>query len=269
MMRTATLPKLILLLMALMIALFIASLGFAANPADANSRIRAGSCDVYAINYVDPIALGSGHRHAQFMNPTTTDSSTGESLKAANMTTCSSPNSQWATSAGWFPDAQDFDPLTVAIYYRDPGDLTVKPIPTGLKMLTTSENVTNFGQNSTIRFPNCVAVDSSGDPVLDSVDHKSHLFNAGTKACPPSHPYRIPQFAYLIHWQGNLTASTLVSTGTDTWGAAGENFHADYFGAVQDEFNFPTSKGKALIDLCLNDVPLSVAVADPRCGPEP
>jgi hypothetical protein len=84
------------LVLALLAALLIAS------RAEADSRIRAGSCDIYAINRVDPIAF-STHDHEQFGNTALTNSSTGEQLKAANRTTCSSPGAGWFTSSGWFP----------------------------------------------------------------------------------------------------------------------------------------------------------------------
>src|SRR3712207_5597688 len=118
-------------LLTLVLALAFAAISAA--QAEADSRIRAGSCDIYAINRVDPIAFAS-HDHEQFGNPTLTNSSTGGSLKSANRTTCSSPNGEWMTSAGWFPTPQQFDADKATVYYRDPGDIDVKPIPTGLKL---------------------------------------------------------------------------------------------------------------------------------------
>ncbi len=249
-------------LAALLIALVVSSIS--AQRADAASRIRAGQCDVYATNLVDPIAFSS-HLHAQIMNTSTSNTSTGESLKTAASTSCQAEDN-WATSGGWYPQTQELSKRSdkATVYYRDPGNLRVEPIPTGLKMLTKTKVFK--GDLMTVRFPNCVAVDGIGRPVLDSSDHMSHLRDAGMNACPSSHPYRIPQVSYLIHWGGSVKSSTPISIGSGQWGPAGTNMHADYFAAVQDEFNFATEEGKALIDLCLNDVPLNVDMASSRCG---
>ena len=242
------------LALALLAALLIAS------RAEADSRIRAGSCDIYAINRVDPIAFSS-HDHEQWGNPALTQSSTGEQLKASAKTTCSSPGSGWMTSAAWFPTPQPFNAEKATIYYRDPGDIKVNPVPTGLKLISHEAIFKN--SLTTMHFPNCLAVDGVGRPLLDSSDHESHAVDANSRACPRSHPYRIPRISYLLHWPRSLSSSTPVSIGSSQWGPAGEHMHADYFGANQDVFN------DRLIDLCLNDVRNSVDVAHPDCGPEP
>jgi hypothetical protein len=165
------------------------------------------------------------------------------------------------TSAAWFPSPKDFDADKATIYYRDPGDIQVNPIPTGLKLLARE---TIYKSNlTTMEFPNCLKTDSVGRPLLDSSDHMSHALDANARACPSSHRYRIPQISYLLHWPRSFTTSTQVSIGNDQWGPAGQNMHADYFGANQDAFN------DRLIDLCLNDVRNSVDVAHSDCGPEP
>jgi hypothetical protein len=242
------------LVLALLAALLIAS------RAEADSRIRAGSCDIYDINKVDPIAFAS-HLHEHWGNPNLTQDSTGEQLKTEGETTCSSPDSDWMTSAAWFPSPRDFDAQKATIYYRDPGDIDVNPMPTGLKLL--AHETIHKGDLTTMEFPNCLKTDGVGRPLLDSSDHESHAYDANARACPRSHPYRIPQISYLLHWPRNFTTSTQVSIGNDQWGPAGEHMHADYFAGNQPEFN------DRLIDLCLNDVRNSVDVAHPDCGPEP
>jgi hypothetical protein len=242
------------LVLALLAALLIAS------RAEADSRIRAGSCDIYDMNRVDPIAFAS-HLHEQWGNPNLTNDSTGDQLKASGDTTCSSSGAGWMTSAAWFPSPKDFDADKATIYYRDPGDIQVNPIPTGLKLLA---HETIYKSNlTTMEFPNCLKTDSVGRPLLDSSDHMSHALDANARACPSSHRYRIPQISYLLHWPRSFTTSTQVSIENDQWGPAGQNMHADYFGANQDAFN------DRLIDLCLNDVRNSVDVAHSDCGPEP
>jgi hypothetical protein len=163
------------------------------------------------------------------------------------------------------PQAQDFSSDKSTVYYRDPGNIRVSPIPTDLRMLNSQ--VLYKGNRTTVQFGNCLAVDTFGRPVLDSLNHISHIEDKRAKPCDSSHPYRIPRISYLIHWNGNLTSSTPVSAGDGLYLAG--NFHADYQTGVQDEFNFATAEGKALIDLCLNDVPLSVDMASARCGVGP
>jgi hypothetical protein len=76
---------------ALLVVLLLAVLLFAA-PADAEPRIKV-SCEVYATNYVDPIAF-TDHLHRHFGNTTTTNTSTGASLLNAGpaATSC---NENW------------------------------------------------------------------------------------------------------------------------------------------------------------------------------
>ena len=95
----------------LLLVLLLAVL-LAARPADAQPRIKVAGCNVYATNRVDPIAF-SQHLHHQFGSTTTTNSSTGSSLLAANKTSC---KASWFTSAGWFPMAK-----SVPLYPQEPG----------------------------------------------------------------------------------------------------------------------------------------------------
>ncbi len=247
---------------ALVLLLLLAVL-LAARPADAQPRIKVSGCQVYATNRVDPIAF-SQHLHHHFGNTTTTNDSTGQRLLAANTTSCKAP---WFTSAGWFPVAQGvplYSKNQVAVYYRAPGDQTqVKAIPTGLKMVAHDARINSGGGSVSVSFPNCVAVDAGGMPILDSVDHESHLYDAGGRACPNSHPYRIPKISYLIRYGGTVTSQTMVSSGVDTWAPFGIHMHADYLAANQPDFN------DRLIDLCLRNAPDSVTVAHPDCGEGP
>lgn len=239
-------------------------------PAGADSRIRAGSCDVYQTAVLDPIGL-TEHEHDFYMGRVRSNADTGFDLKRRAYTSCGSPGSQWATSGGWSPAGLRANLIKQTVYYRDPGDFRVNPIPTDLRMLSHEMVFNSQGDSTllTVHFPNCVAVDSAGAPVLDSVDHESHLYDANNGRCPATHPYRIPRTSYLLHFDRTVTPSTLFSMGNGEYGRAGDFFHADYLAGVQDEFNYPTSRGKALIDLCLNDVPNRVNVAHSRCGPEP
>jgi hypothetical protein len=239
---------------ALLLTLLLGVL-LAARPADAGTRIKVSGCNVYATNRVDPIAF-SQHLHNHFGNTTTTNTSTGRSLLAAKTTSCKEP---WFTSAGWFPVAQGVPLVSknqVAVYYRAPGDRTkVSNIPTGLKIVSHEVHLNSGGSTVTVTFPDCVQVDANRRPLLDSVNHSSHMVKSRNGVCPSTHPYRIPRVFYLIRYNGTVTSQTKVSSGANSWAPFGSEMHADYLAANQQPvFN-------DLIELCLRD-----AVAAPACG---
>jgi hypothetical protein len=53
-------------------------------------------------------------------------------------------------------------------------------------------------------YPDCLAVDKAGQPVLDSADHKSHATYSSGGKCPAGHPYGIPQV--IQSWRYRATA---------------------------------------------------------------
>lgn len=248
-------------LAAFVIAVLLALM--AADPSSASSRIRAGNCNVYQTAQLDPIVNTSGHEHHFIMGSVNANSDTGFDYKSRAFSSCRQEDN-WATSGGWYPKPKSFSSDKSTVYYRDPGDKNnLRPIPTDLRMLNTK--VQYRGDFTTVNFGNCVKTDGSGNPILDSTDHKSHIREANANNCPSGYTYRIPDISYLIHWSGGLlTASTLVSSGSGQYTSG--SFHADYHAGVQNEFNQATSAGKSLIDLCLNDVPDSVVMASTRCG---
>jgi hypothetical protein len=260
-MQVVTRSRTYALIVGLVLMLIVCAL--APDSAQANSRIRAGGCDVYQTVVLDPIAR-THHLHHFIMGQVTSNTDTGFAYQARAFTSCNAVDN-WATSAGWYPKPQTFASSKSTVYYRDPGNIRVSPIPTDLRMLNSQ--VIYNGNRTSVQFGNCVAVDGVGRPVLDSPNHMSHIEDKKAKACDSSHPYRIPRISYLIQWNGNLTASTPVSAGDGQYVPG--SFHADYQAGVQSEFNSATSEGKALIDLCLNDVPLSVDMASSRCGVGP
>ena len=233
----------------LLLVLLLAVL-LAARPADAQPRIKVAGCNVYATNRVDPIAF-SQHLHHQFGSTTTTNSSTGSSLLAANKTSC---KASWFTSAGWFPMAKSvplYPKNQVAVYYRAPGDQTkVKAIPTGLGIVAHEVHFNNASSLS-VTFPDCW--DQKSLSPANMVDSRNGV-------CPSTYPYRIPKISFLIRYDGAVNSQTLVSAGVDSWEPIGSAMHADYFAANQPVFN------DRLIDLCLRNAPDSVTVAHPDCG---
>lgn len=235
-----------LLLVVLLVEVFAA-------PADAEPRIKVSGCNVYATNRVDPIAF-SQHLHHHFGNTTTTNTSTGESLVAANRTSC---KASWFTSAGWFPVARGVPLVSknqVAVYYRAPGDQRqVRAIPTGLGIVAHEIHLNNGG-TVTVTFPDC------WDQRRLS---PANMVKSRNGVCPSTHPYRIPRIFYLIRYDGMVTSQTMVSSGVDSWAPFGSAMHADYLAANQPVFN------NRLIDLCLRNAPNSVTVAHPDCGEGP
>ncbi len=233
-------------------------------------------CEVYATNYVDPIALAP-HLHHQIGNTSTTNSSTGDSLFNNPTTSC---NEGWLTSAGWFPVERNESVKGVNVYYRAPGDQrTIKAIPTGLQLLATeqSANVSGTKYNcnegpfqdtppygcrtnwaTSINFPDCINTSRLADESTNAVYSRNGV-------CPSTHPYRIPRINYLVlhdNADGVVPNPLRVSAGVNAW----EDYtfmHADYFAANQPVFN------NELLDLCLRDAPDSVTFASPRCGEEP
>jgi hypothetical protein len=224
---------------ALLLTLLLGVL-LAARPADASTRILI-RCTVYDRNMEDPIFF-TEHLHDHIGNTTTTDSSTGESLKAANETSCDKP---WFTSAGWFPVARDpggrFVPLAprnqVIVYYRNPGDATdLRPIPTGLGIFTNDIKIKSSGDRVTLTFPDCW-----NERSLKPAD----MVRSRQGNCPSEYSYRIPRVSYVIRYSGTITSETQVSAGVDEWAPFRSGMHADYLAANQDVFN------EELIDRCL------------------
>jgi hypothetical protein len=250
-------------------------LGPLAARADAQPQIKV-NCEVYATNYVDPIAFAD-HLHHQIGNTSTTNSSTGNSLLNNRSTSC---NESWLTSAGWFPMERYESVKGVNVYYRAPGDQTkIKAIPTGLQLLATKQSAMVSGAkyncnkgpfqdtppygcrttwSTSINFPDCLNTSRLADEATNAVYSR-------TGVCPSTHPYRIPRINYLVMHQnadGVVPNPLQVSAGVNAW-ADYSFMHADYFAANQPVFN------NELLNLCLRNAPDSVTFASPRCGEEP
>jgi hypothetical protein len=239
---------------ALLLTLLLGVL-LAARPADASTRIKL-QCNVYATNMVDPI-FNTDHLHSHIGNRTTTDESTGESLKAAGTTSCNAP---WFTSAGWFPVVRDTQgnvvPLVrrnqVVVYYRNPGGTDLEPIPTGLGILTNDFKFQGgTGTSSdrvTLTFPDCWD--------QRSLSPANMVFSRRGN-CPTEYGYRIPRISFVIRYSRTVTNQFQVSAGTNQWAPFTE-MHADYLAANQDVFN------EQLIDRCLR---FGRPGIDPACEP--
>ena len=251
----------VLLLMILLAVLLAAR-------ADAQPRIKV-HCEVYATNYVDPIAF-SDHLHHQIGNTSTTNNSTAESLLNNRSTSC---DKAWFTTAGWFPVERDESVSGVNVYYRAPGDQTkIADVPEGLQLLGTREQYvcnsdrTGDGLQST---PVYGCNERWGTRVVfpwcwngSSLEESATVYGPTNSKCPASNPIRLPHIEYLImhlNKDGVVPNPLQVSAGIDEW----QDYtfmHADYFAANQPVFN------NELLDLCLRDAPDRVTVASPECG---
>ncbi len=87
---------------------------------------------------------------------------------------------------------------------------------------------------ASIQFPQCLAVDGTGAPVLRSDDHLSHTaFVNNNDPCPASHPYRVPQITYLVYYPNGRDGA---GAGVDQWrlssdrGTPGGSLHGDWLG---------------------------------------
>jgi hypothetical protein len=260
------------------------------------SSIRV-SCNVYAINRVDPIAFAQ-HLHLQFGNLSTSNTSTADSLYAKKATSCNAP---WWTNAGWVPVERYEAVPNVIVYYRAPGDQSkVVNIPHGMKLIGKDTPGNNFYEiyyacgsspgnaqptqatppynctqnwSTTIRFPRCW--DGIG------VESSDVVYGPTRQDCPATHPYKLPEIEELVRHpnrDGKVPKPLQISAGVDQW----EDYlhmHGDYFFAAQDEFNNAvdldgdrriehTDGGyseKSLMNLCLREAPDALEFNDDRC----
>lgn len=120
--------------------------------------------------------------------------------------------------------------------------------------------------NATIRFPQCIAVQPNGDPVLSSSDFVSHtLLIDDQNPCPSSHPYRVPQITYLVYWPNGTDGSgagvanwRLSSDKSGTGAVPGGSLHGDWLGGWNQ------GAAKKWTDGCFD--PLNVGAGPRNCS---
>jgi Domain of unknown function (DUF1996) len=222
-------------------------------PGDESRHGTRSYCVVSHFSHDDPIVhpgqQGAAHAHMFWGNTSSDYTSTGASLARTGNSSCeggiTNRSSYWMPAL--FNDADEAVlPESVFVYYKSFGGpgfdrSTIRPIPAGLEMLA-SGTVANSGEwafklsgsatevDLMVLFPTCLQVDGSGAPVLSSPDHVSHLsyqYGSGPSNCPPSHPYRIPQVIYSVHYAVPIDSAWSLSS--DHSGMAkGASLHADY-----------------------------------------
>ena len=211
------------------------------------------------------------------------------------------PNATFGdTAAYWIPTVSWTDsrgtttgPIkaTQTFFYYKLGGKSVRegvnPHPSGLKIVTIQgKNVewrcANGNWSRTppkqcsngklvvrIKFPDCLAVDSSGQPRTDTdpsdpnaIPHRSHMVdsvqsqNGGVKKCPSTHPYPVPML------QTNFTFPIPTTRGTVKLSSgAYSTMHADFFNAWQE------GTLEDLVARCINEAPFTATnPKDADCG---
>jgi hypothetical protein len=259
-------------------------------------------------NPIIPVQTPSEHVHDFFGNTTTDSNSTLDnstppwtSLRAGG-TTCNKPMdtaAYWIPTVSWTPTRGKPKTLQASqtfFYYRaglkDPK--LVKPFPPGLKVVTVQGKKvewrcqggtwsptppTRCGDNATlvvrIFFPDCLAVDSTGQPLTDTRDaegktlyvpddHRSHMVDATSAGCPDDHPYFVPRLQTNFLFKNNILTTrgqpTLTSGDYST-------MHVDFFNAWQP-FQKPLDGSlDDLVARCINAGPFTATKPKPAdCG---
>lgn len=228
-------------------------------------------CPVSHFGYNDPILKpgqpGKSHLH-QFIGRTDVDAyTTNESLKTPGRTSCEGGLN--IAASYWQPalfseNDEVVMPESMFIYYKtfisgdnpDPiPEGMVKDVPNGLQMLASPDTMygrspeianSNGRIRMSIHFPECIAVDGAGEPVLRYRDMpgdaasrvNSHVSYQTTSdgtdnACPLSHPYRIPTITLVAVYDVDPASGWYLSSDTDR-SRPGHSLHADYI-AMWDE----------------------------------
>jgi hypothetical protein len=223
-------------------------------------------CDYSHTGVYDPLVYPgqarAGHSHDFFGNTGTRGDSTISSLMTSGNSTCKGGIEN--RSAYWAPSLIDtitnaIIKPTFALFYYKNGDIEV---PNGLVILAGdmhaspsnpqatgwSPEVVRWGCgvytgrqnhipacNSTLelmlQFPTC------WDGVnLDSPDHKSHVVYSDGGSCPSTHPKKIPNITYNIHYPvPNGTSQLRLASDNYVGGAGGYSAHGDYMFAWNGE----------------------------------
>jgi hypothetical protein len=197
----------------------------------------------------------------------------------------------WIPTVSWTDSSGTTGPITATqtfFYYKLGGKsakVGVNPQPPGLKIVTVQgKNVEWRCQNGNwsrtpprqcsngklvvrIKFPDCLAVNSSGQPLTDTRDaegntlhvpddHRSHMVDAvqsqdtGVVKCPSTHPYPVPMLQTNFQFPIPPTRGTVkLSSGTGAY----STMHADFFNAWQE------GTLEDLVARCINGGPFTAS----------
>lgn len=217
-------------------------------------------------SYDDPVVypgqVGAAHLHMFFGNTDVNAHTTSESILQSGLSTCDGGLTN--RSAYWIPALFNENdevvlPTSINNYYKSwiSNRKQIKPIPAGLQILTNDKikgssgvvvsNVDRELWAGTIRisgkdgltieiiFPDCLAIDKEGNPVLSSPGGVKHVAYSSGR-CPISHPYAIPQLTQTIYWDNVLFESDWYLASDKMANAAkGTTAHADYIAGWTEE----------------------------------
>lgn len=211
-------------------------------------------------SYDDPVVYpgqeGAAHLHMFFGNTDVDAHSTAESIINSGRSSCDGGITN--RSAYWIPalfneSGEVVLPTIINNYYKSwvLDRSRIRPIPAGLQILANDSILNSSGVavsavdqeiwaatfrvfphdgrlSVEIRFPDCVAVDSNGKPILTSPGGTSHVaYSSGN--CPASHPYTIPQLTQNLSWSGvPFNSGWRFASDLMNNAPKGTTIHADY-----------------------------------------
>ncbi len=210
-------------------------------------------------SYDDPVVYpgqpGRAHLHMFFGNVDVDANSTSDSIANTGRTSCDGGITN--RSAYWIPALFNENdevvlPRFINSYYKSwvTDRSQLRPIPPGLQILANDQVPGSSGVvvskveqdlwGASIRvsphdgltveilFPDCVAVDANGQPILSSPGGTRHVaYSSG--GCPRSHPYNIPQLTQIVNWDNVPFDSDWYFASDPMNGTRkGRSVHADY-----------------------------------------
>jgi hypothetical protein len=225
----------------------------------------------------DPIVFpnqrGAAHHHTFFGNTGANYQSTPESIRTSGNSTCHggiiNRSAYWVPSMIDTSNGMPLKPEFLLVYYKTQRSDTIEYMPEGLRIVakpTANQVTTRYTCNESyesrkdleivpcnqggtvqviIDFPNCW--DGRN---LDSADHQSHMaYTIWSESCPASHPVRLPNITYTVHYPVETAA------GTQHWRLSsdhanaipGSSLHADWMNGWDKEFEIK------FIDNCLKN----------------
>lgn len=218
-------------------------------------------------SYDDPVVYpgeeGRAHLHMFYGNTDVDYLSTSDSIINSGDSTCQGGIVN--RSAYWVPTLFNENdevvlPDGIILYYKSwvTDRSQIQPIPAGLQILANDQILNSSGLTvarpghpedawgSNIRvddhdglsiniiFPDCVAVDDNGDPILTSPGGTSHVaYSDGS--CPASHPYNIPQLTQGMSWSDVPYESDWYLASDPSPAEHGTTAHADYVAGWTEE----------------------------------
>jgi hypothetical protein len=267
-------------------------------------------CKLVTTKTIDPITGSNDtHQHQFFGSKSVRLGESVADLQAAG-TTCVDKRD---TASYWVPtlyvNGKRITATELASYYNN-GDKPaagLNNLPPGLKLIAGNSHATarqstdivyyNCGEGTTpdnsmhrdyipacppgaqalklhVVFPDCLAVDGTGAPVLDSPDHQSHAAYSSGGVCPADHPYAIPRLVQSWRFQpqafpqrrfpspkdvggrDDVWLSSDIEVGPPPSDQEGITAHADFFNG----WNYPSAgTQRGLDDLFANCIAANVA----------